>query len=43
MAENRGIAEAPEGGREAVRKHLQNDELVDYALDHSGLFYPYSR
>jgi len=29
-------------GPVALRKYLQNDEVMDYAFDHSDLFYPFS-
>jgi len=42
--ENWAIRERGRVAREKVgwrvRKHLQNDEVIDYALDHSDLFDP---
>jgi hypothetical protein len=40
MAEST-VRGGPEAARGGERKHLQNDEVVHYALHHSDLFYPF--
>jgi len=39
-SKRKGTVSTGKGGGWAPRKYLQNDEVIEYALDHSDLFCP---